>query len=174
MPLTAVGILWLNLVTDTFLVIGFALERSCNNTCRQNSKIITGQEWHRTIYLGLVMTLVALIVFMTTYTKDFVYAQSLTLLVLIIMQWFNVLNIRAGDESIFTYGFKINPVFISGWIISFALTIFAFTFEPLRNILQIHPISLGDWVYLALLASAIIWLEEIRKIAQKKTLFVCK
>lgn len=173
LPLSAAGILWLNLVTDTFLVIGFALERSCIN-CKQNSKIITYREMHRTIFLGLIMTLVALIVFMTSYEDNLVYAQSMTLLVIIIMQWFNILNIRSGDESIFTYGFKINPVFIIGWIISLALTITAFNFEGMRKILQIHPISLVDWVYLGLLASSVIWFEEVRKIAQKTKLFVCK
>lgn len=173
LPLSAVGILWLNLVTDTFLVIGFALERSCRD-CKQSQKIVTRSEWGQTIYLGLVMTLIALIVFMTTHNDDLVYAQSLTLLVIIIMQWFNILNIRAGDESVFRYGLKLNPVFVIGWIISFILTILAFVWEPLRNILQIHPISLGDWVYLLILASGIILFEELRKKAQKTKLFVCK
>jgi Ca2+-transporting ATPase len=173
LPLSAAGILWLNLVTDTFLVIGFALERSCLN-CKQNSKIVTAREWGRIVYLGLVMTCVALIVFMSHYTNDFIYAQSLTLLVLIIMQWFNILNIRAGEESVFTYGFNLNIMFVVGWITSLILTICAFTFEPLQNILGIHPIALGDWVYMILLASTIIWFEEIRKKAQKTKLFLSK
>lgn len=173
LPLTAVGILWLNLVTDTFLVIGFAFERNCIN-CRQQSKIMTIREWRRTIYLGFVMTLVALIVFMTSYQTNLIYAQSMTLLVIIIMQWFNILNIRSGDESIFTYKSDKNIFFIVGWIISLFLTVFAFTSESIRSLLQIHPISLGDWVYLIVLAGTILLFEEIRKKAQETRLFVCK
>ena len=173
LPLSAVGILWINLVTDTFLVIGFALERNCRG-CKQEQKIITRHEWTRTIYLGLIMTLIALIVFMTNQSNDLIYAQSLTLLVIIIMQWFNILNIRAGDQSIFTYDFKFNLVFILGWIISVSLTILAFLLEPLRNILQIHPISLADWVYVFVLALGIILFEEFRKKAQKMRLLFGK
>lgn len=173
LPISAVGILWLNLVTDTFLVIGFALERSCLS-CKQNSKIVTKTEWIRTIYLGLIMTLVALIVFMGSYAQDLRYAQSMTLLVIIIMQWFNILNVRAGDESIFTYGFKLNFVFVIGWIVSFVLTLCAFNLESLRSVLQIHPVTLGDWVYLLILGSSIIIFEEIRKFSQSKKLFLRK
>ncbi len=173
LPLTAVGILWLNLVTDTFLVLGFAFERNCVN-CKQQSKIMSLTEWHRTIYLGFVMTLIALIVFMSSYQFGLVYAQSMTLLVIIIMQWFNILNIRAGDESIFKYRSDRNIFFIVGWIISLFLTVFAFTSESIRSILQIHPISFSDWMYLALLALGVLVFEEVRKKAQKTRLFVCK
>lgn len=173
LPLTAVGILWLNLVTDTFLVLGFAFERNCVN-CKQQSKIMSLTEWHRTIYLGFVMTLIALIVFMSSYQFGLVYAQSMTLLVIIIMQWFNILNIRAGDESIFKYRSDRNIFFIVGWIISLLLTVFAFTSESIRSVLQIHPISFSDWMYLALLALGVLVFEEVRKKAQKTRLFVCK
>lgn len=173
LPLTAVGILWLNLVMDTFLVLGFAFERNCVN-CKQQSKIMSLTEWHRTIYLGFVMTLIALIVFMSSYQFGLVYAQSMTLLVIIIMQWFNILNIRAGDESIFKYRSDRNIFFIVGWIISLFLTVFAFTSESIRSILQIHPISFSDWMYLALLALGVLVFEEVRKKAQKTRLFVCK
>jgi Ca2+-transporting ATPase len=173
LPLSAIGILWLNLVTDTFLVIGFAFERG-HIKGKQITKILTYKEWHRIIYLGLVMTCIALIVFMNTYNLDLVYAQSMTLLVVIIMQWFNVLNIRAGEQSIFAYGFRFNPFFVIGWIVSLSLTVFAFTSESMRNILQIHPISIIDWVYLAILASSIVWLEEVRKCAQRSKLFLRK
>jgi Ca2+-transporting ATPase len=173
LPLSASGILWLNLVTDTFLVIGFALERNCVQ-CRQHQKIITRRDWKRMIYLGLVMTLVSLIVFITNKDSSILYAQSLTLLVLIIMQWFNVLNVRSGDESIIKYGFNINSVFIVGWILSVGLTICAFTYAPLREILRIYPITLGDWVYITFIAFSIILFEELRKKAQKTKLFLRK
>ncbi|MEY4440403.1 MAG: hypothetical protein RLY49_29 [Candidatus Parcubacteria bacterium] len=173
LPLSSSGILWLNLVTDTFLVVGFALERNCVQ-CRQQQKIITRRDWKRMIYLGFIMTLVSLIVFITNKDVSVLYAQSLTLLVLIVMQWFNVLNVRSGDESITTYGFNLNPIFIFGFIISITLTIFAFAYEPLREILRIHPITLGDWVYVFLIAFSIILFEEFRKKAQKTRLFLRK
>lgn len=173
LPISAIGILWLNLVTDTFLVIGFAFERNRIDNTRI-SKILSGKEWFRIVYLGLVMTLVALIIFLQSYSGDLLYAQSATLLVVIIMQWFNVLNIRAGDRSIFRAGFHLNLPFIIGWLLSLFFTLLAFETDFMRNILQIHPVSLGDWVYLIVIASSIIWFEEIRKITVKLKLFLSK
>jgi Ca2+-transporting ATPase len=90
------------------------------------------------------------------------------------MQWFNVLNIRAGDKSVFLYKSKINKVLIIGMMISFILTMLAFNTEFLRNVLQIHPISFIDWMYVILISSSILWLEEIRKWGQKTKLFLRK
>jgi Ca2+-transporting ATPase len=172
-PISAIGILWLNLVTDTFLVIGFAFERGHTNA-KHLTKILTHKEWKRILYLGLIMTFVSLIIFMETQDSGVAYAQSMTLLVLIMMQWFNILNIRAGEQSIFTYGFRFNPMFIIGWIISLGLTVCAFNVPTFMDILHIHPISFANWVYITLIASTIVWFEEFRKYAQKIKLFVQK
>jgi Ca2+-transporting ATPase len=172
-PISAIGILWLNLVTDTFLVIGFAFEREKLET-KNSKKILTYREWKRILYLGLCMTFVSLVVFINTQNISISYAQNMTLLVLIMMQWFNILNVRAGEHSIFTHGFRFNAVLIVGWFISVGLTVCAFSVPYFSKILHIHPISVSDWVYCILIASSIIWFEEIRKGAQKIKLFVRK
>ncbi len=175
-PLSAIGILWLNLVTDTFLVIGFAFERGYVHGSKHSKNILDYREWKRIVYLGLVMTFVTLFVFIQAQLRDvsIQYSQSMALLVLIVMQWFNVLNIRAGEQSIFKYGFRVSPVFIIGWLISIGLTVTAFNTQFLSKILDIHPISISDWVYVVILASSVVWLEEIRKGVQEIRLFVRK
>lgn len=171
LPLSAIAILWLNLVTDTFLVVGFAFERGSTEK-RQAKNLLTAKEWGRILYLGLIMTFVALAVFMSMYHANLGYAQSLTLLVVIMMQWFNVLNIRAGNgESVFKYSFRHNKAFIIGWLISLSLTIFAYSSSFMRSILEIQPIGLIDWLYALLIASTILWFEELRKVSRKVKLF---
>lgn len=167
LPLSAIAILWLNLVTDTFLVIGFAFERGSTEK-RQVKGLITVKEWARILYLGLIMTLIALVVFVTNINASLIYAQSLVLLTIIIMQWFNLLNIRAGNnQSIFRSSFKKNRFFLIGWFISFGLTIFAFTAPFMREILEIQPINISDWLYALGFASFILWFEEIRKLFRR-------
>ena len=166
LPLSAISILWLNLVTDTFLVIGFAFERSVIER-RNTARILGMREWASVVHLGMIMTCVALLVFMKSQPQGYEYAQGMTLLVLVIMQWFNVLNVRAGEHSVFDTRHKINLAFIGGWLISFGLTIFAFESEAMRKILQIQPISLSDWLYAGLFGSSILWLEELRKSARR-------
>jgi Ca2+-transporting ATPase len=170
LPLSAIAILWLNLVTDTFLVIGFAFERG--KVGRRNSKHLIGfMEWARIIYLGMIMTCVALLVFMHTQSQSLQYAQGMVLLTLIFMQWFNVLNIRAGSESAFGAGRTSNPVFFLGWLVSVILTFFAFESDFMRFLLGIQPISVADWLYAGLLGSSILWLEELRKLAGRYAIF---
>ncbi len=166
LPLSAISILWLNLVTDTFLVIGFAFERSVIER-RNTSRILGVREWASVVHLGMIMTCVALLVFMKSQPQGYEYAQGMTLLVLVIMQWFNVLNVRAGEHSVFDTRHKVNLAFIGGWLISFGLTVFAFESEAMRTILQIQPITLSDWLYAGLFGSSILWLEELRKSARK-------
>jgi len=171
LPLSAISILWLNLVTDTFLVIGFAFERGSLEK-RQAKNLLTLREWARILYLGLIMTCVALLIFMSTVSEGLEYAQSLVLLTVIMMQWFNVLNIRAGNnKSVFTYSFRNNGAFVIGGIISIGLTIFAFSSSLMRDILQIQAISLSDCLYVLGVSSLIVWFEEIRKLSRRIRLF---
>lgn len=173
LPLSAISILWLNLVTDTFLVIGFAFERSSIE--RRNSTNLLGiKEWASVIHLGMIMTCISLLVFIMALPEGLAYAQGKTLLVLICMQWFNVLNIRAGERSAFSVRRPFNLAFLLGWGISVVLTVFAFGSELMRALLQIQPVSGADWLYAIVLGSSILWLEEIRKWARRTKLFVRK
>lgn len=170
LPLSSTGILWVNFVTDTFLVLGFAFEREKIQGQRK-STFITFKDWIRIIYLGMIMTTISLFVFLSHQDMGLVYAQGMTLLVLIIMQWFNILNIRAGQKSIFKYPFRLNKAFIIGGCISATLTFLAFNTEFLRTILNIDQISMSDLVYIISCASFVIWFEELRKLSRKVLLF---
>lgn len=167
LPLTAVGILWVNFVTDTFLAMGFAFEREKIKD-QKKSTFITLRDWARIVYLGIIMTSISLFVFLTSQGVGLIHAQSMTLLVLVIMQWFNVLNIRSGNESVFTHKARFNKVFLIGWGISAGLTIFAFNSEIMRNILSIEMLTLKEVVFVTAAASFVIWFEEIRKYTRKK------
>jgi Ca2+-transporting ATPase len=165
-PLSPIGILWVNFVTDTFLVLGFAFERGQIKDQRNNT-FLQKRDWGRIIYLGMIMTMISLFVFISQMENGLIHAQTMTLFVLVFMQWFNILNIRSGDESIFKYTFKNNYAFLIGWGISATLTYLAFNNESLRAILKIDQISLMNLVYILSLATCVIWFEEIRKFTRK-------
>ncbi len=167
LPLSAAGILWVNFVTDTFLAIGFAFERGF---VKKDKKyvLVSFKDWMRIFYLGLVMTLISLFVFISNINTTGLYAQSIVLLTLIVMQWFNILNIRAGEQSIFSYGFKINKMFILGWFVSAVLTLFAFSSQFMHKVLYIQSLTIEDLLYAAFFASFVIVFEEIRKLLKKK------
>jgi Ca2+-transporting ATPase len=167
LPLSAAGILWVNFVTDTFLAIGFAFERGVLQKHKKNV-LVSLRDWARIFYLGCIMMLISLFVFISNLDQGGLHAQSVTLLVLIVMQWFNVLNIRAGHLSVFKYGFKINRMFILGWAISASLTFFAFNSEFMRNILHIEGLDMYDFVYVICCGVFVIIFEEIRKFFKNK------
>ncbi len=166
LPLSAIAILWLNLVTGTFLVIGFAFERGIIEK-RNTTNILGLREWATIVRLSTIMTAIALFVFLQMQDAGLEFAQGMVLLTLIFMEWYNILNIRAGSRSVFDTEHSLNNAFIIGWLISLGLTVFAFQSDFMRHILGIQPITLNDWLYAGLLGSSILWLEELRKYARR-------
>lgn len=169
-PLSPIAILWLNLVTDTFLVVGFAFERGDTSEIK-HKKILSLTDWKKILYLGFCMTAIALFVFIWQFQIINGKPHALVFLVLIIMQWFNILNVRAGEKSVFKIKKSKNYAFTIGWLFSFLLTIIVFDTEYMRTIVHIEVINIYDWLYAIVISSLIVWIEEFRKLGRKIILF---
>lgn len=164
-PLTVIGILFLNLITDIVLVISFIFEKEYSSTIKTLN--LQYRDWKKIIYTGLLMTLISLLVFINTEAINLVYAQTISFLLLIVMQWFNVLNIKAGENSIFNPKNKYSPVFVLMILISIFLTIIVFNSPFLRDVFVLYKLKIIDWVGIVLLASSVVSFEELRKASQK-------
>ncbi|MGB9608867.1 MAG: cation-translocating P-type ATPase, partial [Minisyncoccia bacterium] len=86
-------ILWLNLVTDPFMGFGLVFERGEKDILKKEFKkakyLIDSLMVKRMILVGLTMMLGSLYVFSLFYEFDLLKAQTMTLLVLAVFQWFN-------------------------------------------------------------------------------------
>ena len=154
MPLEPVQILWVNLVTDTSMVIPLGLEPGEKHTMKRKPKnpdapILSRMLIQRMIIVATTMAALTLgiyLYFEHYYTHQ--YAQTAAFLTLVVAQWANAFNARSSYDSIFTRLKVMNRSFYVGLAASITLQLLAF-FGPLGQLL--HLASMDLW-HVALLS----------------------
>jgi Ca2+-transporting ATPase len=167
--LTAVQILWLNLVTDSFLAAGFAFEPidkklSTIKKWKPSKYLVDRNSIFKILYLAIVMTLISLVFFVGNLDKGIVYAHTMVLSTLTVLQIFNVLAIKADNKSIFKVSMFNNKYLLGGIFISAFMFLFAMYNPFLQGILEIQPINSIDWLYVLGFGLVLIVVEELRKL----------
>ena len=153
-PLEPVQILWVNLVTDTSMVIPLGLEPAEKNTMKQPPKqpdapILEQKMIWRMCIVALTMSSLALgvyVIFEKSRGHD--YAQTLAFVSLVVSQWANAFNARSDQDSVFVRLKVMNRSFYFGMILSVALQMLAL-FGPLGEVLHIKPV---EPIHLALIS----------------------
>lgn len=168
LPITAAQILWLNLVTDAFLDVSLSMEpRSSLLTERSTIAREHLVDWGvilKMFYLALPMATISLLVFMHYAHTDLLYARTMTLLTMVMFQWFNAWNCRSTSKSLFTIG-----LFSNRWFLLAAVTVlglqFLLLYTPWMNhIFKTMPLAAGDWgVVIGITIGIIVW-DEMRKV----------
>lgn len=170
LPVTAVMILWVNLVTDTALVIPLGLESPEGDEMSRpprspNEPILTPAYVTRIILVGATMAIVTLATF--KYFLDLgyneLYAQTIAFMVLIVAQWANALNARSERTSLFMRARVINKKMAFGLTAAVILQSLVM-FGPLGGLFDIQPVSLAHLGYSVLImVAAVIAVAEIHK-----------
>ena len=169
MPLAPVQILWINLVTDTTMVIPLGLEPGGKSAMKQkpvppNAPILNKYMISRVILVALSMAAIALGIYAYFIaTHGSAYAQTVVFVSLVAIQWANAINARSTYQSAFTRIFVAHRIFWIGLTISISLQWFAL-FGPLQGLLHIHPIAISDMLIASVSAFiTIILVVEIHK-----------
>lgn len=157
MPLSPVQILWVNLVTDTAMVIPLGLESGEKHIMRMKpisptAPLLGRYIIFRTILVAVTMATLAVgmyIYFSVKYSAD--YGHTVAFTSLVVMQWANAFNARSTFQSLFTRLKVVNKPFYIGLTISVVLQILA-VFGPLQGLLNIHPIAIGDLYITSIIA----------------------
>lgn len=168
LPLFAVQIIWLNFVTDGFFVVGLAQDPPLEKQLLHKVEIVSENLVDRKMILR--MSVLALAMFAATMPVFYFYqssaslsvARTMALLVLSATQWFNALNVRSRDQSIFKVPLN-NKFLIASFVIVFALQFIAIETSFGNRILHTVDLSFGQWVLALSVSTLIIWVEEIRK-----------
>ncbi len=168
LPLTAVQILWLNLITDGFLDTAISTEKKEDGLLRHEAH--TGSlhvvDWGtalKMLYMALPMAFFSLLLFCRYCTADLVHARSMALVTMAMFQWFNALNCRSETKSIFQLGLFSNRWLVLAMGVVFGLQILVLYNPVMQRLFKTVPISLSDWGLVLLAASSIIVMEEGRK-----------
>ncbi len=168
LPITAVQILWLNLVTDGFLDVGLSMEPKEEGLLKQfwleqKHQLIDGALLLKMLFMAIPMGVGSLALFLMYYKTDLAYARTMTLITMAMYQWFNAWNCRSATRSLFSIGFFSNKGLIAVMALVLALQS-AIVYVPfMRYIFKTVPLSGYDWIIIVAMTSPIIIMEEIRK-----------
>ena len=120
LPITALQILWINLVTDGLPALALGVDPKEPNIMDRpprnpKENIINKSRGIRIVIIGLVMMLGTLLLFrMYNPEINLIYAQTVSFSVLMMFQMFNVLNCRSETYSLFKIGIFSNRSGYSG------------------------------------------------------------
>ncbi|MBM3261677.1 HAD-IC family P-type ATPase [Candidatus Kaiserbacteria bacterium] len=168
LPLLAAQIIWLNFVTDGFLVLSLAMEPKEKNLL---SPTYTHPKGHlldslvvwRIVTMAIPMMVGTLTLFSFYVADDMTKAWTISLTTLAVFQWFNAWNCRSETESIFRMNPFSNKFLISATGIVIVLQVFALHNPLLQKLLHMTPLALSEWFMIIPVAASVVVVEEIRK-----------
>lgn len=167
LPLVAAQIIWLNFVTDGFLDISLAQDPPEKKTLVgriTSNTLIDGQMLTRILLMGGAMLYSTLPIFyFLSQHYSITYTRSFILLILSISQWFNALNVRSSEQSIFKTSLTNNYFLLFSFGLIFILQIIALQTNLGNQLLHTEKLGLLDWVLAFLVSTPILVIEEARK-----------
>ena len=170
LPLLAVHLLWLNLVTNGIQDIALAFEPAEGGELNKpprppNEAIFDRMMIERVITAAVVIGVTAFILFNSLINAGLNVdeARNSTLLLMVLFENIHVLNCRSEKRSIFKHSLLANPLLILGTLAAQAIHIGAMYTPWLRDVLNIRPVSLEHWLQLFAMALIILFVMETHK-----------
>lgn len=169
-PFAPVQILWVNLVTDTALVIPLGLEpgektHMTDKPKRPDAPILGKYLISRMILIALAMaglTMTLYILFSNWHGND--YGRTIAFNALVVMQWASALSARSDTESLFVRARVFNGKLLAGLSIAIILQLLVL-FGPLGAVLHVSPVATSDLIVTSIIAFvALLVLTEIHKL----------
>ena len=175
LPLLAVQLLWLNLVTNGIQDVALAFEGGEPGAMKRpprkpSEKIFNPLMIKQTIVSGTTMGLIVfgLWYYLNTFTQmDEGHARNLILLLMVFMQNFHVFNCRSERVSAFKVPINRNIILVFGVMAAQGIHILSMQIPFMQNILRIEPITINEWLYVLFLAIPMILVMEVFKLIRK-------
>ena len=169
-------IIWLNFVTDGFLVLALAMEQNfiksnttsaiLKKTDSKSKSLITSTMQVRIVVTAFTMMVGTLLVFVM-YLDDYTKATTMALLVLATYQLFNAWSCRSEHHSIFKIPLFSNVYLIWSTAIIAILQLLAVYWSPLQFVLKTTSINLNEWLVVLAVSASVVVVDEIRKLFRK-------
>ncbi len=172
--ITAIQILWVNLVTDGILDITIAMEPKEDDVMdepprKPETGIVDSDMVRNMIIMGIFMAAGTLWNFSADYrTNGLVHAQTMAFTTLAMFQFFNALNVRSRKKSVFQLGLFTNRWLLGAMALSLVLQILANQLPILQTALGTQPLSLADWGRVIGVSCSVFIVDELRKLLERR------
>ncbi len=170
LPVLAIQILWLNLVTDGVTSVALAVEPAEEDLMKRPPRnpteaILSLSTFGRMMLVSVVMALGALFVF-DRFAQDPVYARSATLTTLVFFQLFNLFNSRSATALVFAIRASGNRWLLLMFAISSVLQLGAIYIPAVAGVLGLTALDWSTLVICLAVAGSIVIVDELRKLGR--------
>jgi len=173
LPLLAVQLLWLNLVTNGIQDVALAFEPAEGDELKHPPRspkdpIFNRLMIERVVISALIIGCVAFFLFQLLLSRGYNIdeARNGTLLLMVLFENIHVFNCRSETRSVFRHNFFSNPILLAGTLAAQLIHIGAMYTPWVSDVLHIQPISPGHWLELLTLALTVLLAMELHKAAR--------
>ncbi len=173
LPLTAIQILWINLVTDGLPGLALSFEPSEKNVMDRepyapNENIFGRGMARHILWVGLLMGLVSLLSGLFFFNADNVAWQTMIFTVLTLSQMGQAMSVRSDHASLFTLGLRSNRPLLGAVLFTLALQMLVIYWGPLQRIFNTEPLSAAELGFALVAASIVFWVVELEKLIRRR------
>lgn len=171
MPLVAIQLLWLNIVTDGLQDLALSFEKSEKGIMQEKPRNPKQPLFDKELFREILVSgfVIGIIVFMvwhyliTQVGMNEYIARGYVMALMVFIQNVHVLNCRSEIQSAFKVSFRNNPLVILIIIISILLQIVIMEVPLLSQFLQTSSIPFMDLIFLLIISFSILLIMEVYK-----------
>jgi len=171
LPLAAVQILWINIVTESTLTVNLVMDPPTGDEMKRapvprNDRLLDREMLWRVALLAPMAVAVTFGWFAWRQAGGMPYemVRTETFTMLAVCQWFNVLNCQSATRSALKFGIFRNHWLLGGLALSIVLQGAVLYWQPLNELFHTVPIPAFDLLPIVAVASLVLWVEELRKL----------
>ncbi|MDD3149641.1 MAG: HAD-IC family P-type ATPase [Candidatus Gastranaerophilales bacterium] len=169
-PLVAVQLLWLNLVTNGIQGVALSFEKGEPASMKKPPRnpeegIFNKLMVQETILSGLVMALFAFTCWLWLIKSGWeeTQARNIVLLLMVLFENIHVFNCRSEYTSAFKIPFKNNILLVIGVLMAQGIHILSMQIPLMQNVLKVKPVEPVTWIILLVISSILLFIMEIFK-----------
>jgi len=175
-PFTAIQVLWVNLIMDGPPAMALGVDPPASGVMeraprRNDTAILTRTRVRRVLTTGAVMAAgtLGLLAWQADVGSE-EHALAMAFTTFVFFQVFNVFNARDEQQSVFHRETLRNGKLWLAVALVVLLQVLAVHVNPVQDVFGTADLTAGDWMAVIGVASTVLWLEELRKLASRRRL----
>lgn len=176
-PLLAVQLLWLNLVTNGIQDVALAFEGGEPDAMRRpprspNEKIFNPQMVSQTLVSGLAIGILTFAFWFWLIRVEGIeeaQARNLVLLLMVLLQNVHAFNCRSETTSVFRVPMSRNPLLVIGVLLAQGIHILSMHMPFMQSLLRAEPVPFSRWMVTLAMASSLLVVMELFKAVRRRS-----
>ena len=171
MPLVAIQLLWLNIVTDGLQDFSLSFEKSEKNIMKEKPRNPKESIFDKDLLIEVLLSglTIGIIVFsvwyflLTKLNMEVSLARGYIMVLMVFIQNIHVFNCRSEKQSAFKMSIKDNPLIVFSIVVAIILQIIIMEVPILSHFLQTSTVPITDMLILLMISSIILFVMELYK-----------